>query len=147
MSTDVTAKKPFYLGTNFYLALLMLIGSFWALPLGLGNELTIAFTAVIAAFGLFREWLKTKPQRLPLREWLKRDANTWNYLAGVLLTILPFAGELVPALRDVVDAIITKQWNLLLTRIITLGTIAYYLFFKREKEEEMPIPARPGVGR
>ena len=150
MNTDVTGKKPFYLSTNFYLALLMLIGSFWALPIELGRELTLAFTAVIAAFGLFRQWLKTKPGRLPLREWLKKDANTWNYLAGVVLTILPFAGELVPALRDVVDAIINGQWNLLLTRLITLGTIAYYLFFKREKSDTpapAPSPSRPGEGR
>jgi hypothetical protein len=147
MSTDVTAKKPFYQGTNFYLALLMLVGSFWAMPIDLGNELKLAFTAVIAAFGLFRQWLKSKPERLPLREWLAKDANTWNYLAGVVLTVAPFAVELVPALRDVIDSILTQQWNLLLTRLITLGTIAYYLLFRREKDEEPPVPARPGVGR
>lgn len=123
--------KKFWQGTNFYFALFMVGLSFFT---GIGGE-GIAQQAVslavgaIALVGAFRQFLPTAK----FKGWKQAfgEANTWNYLSGVLVLIVPQAGELIPALRELYDALILGNWGLVISRGIALLTIAFYLFKKK----------------
>lgn len=128
---ETTNQQPqkFYEGTNFWFALLMVILSFFGGGENVAQALVTAGFGVVAAIGVFRQFLvgaKWKGLKGTLAE-----PNTWNYIAGVVLTILPQATDLVPALHGVYDALITGNWGLVISRGIALLTIIYYLFVKK----------------
>lgn len=124
------AQKPFWTGTNFWFASLMLIGSFFSLSAGVGEAVVLSAGSVVATVGLVREWLKTSAKAKSPLAWLK-EANTWNYLAGVVAGIAPLFVDLIEPLRGVVDAVIVKDWGALATRIFTLATMLYYILIRR----------------
>lgn len=125
-------QTKFWEGTNFWVALLMVILSFFGG--GSGAE-GIAQTVVTTAFGGISAFFMVR-NFLVGAKWngfkaTFADANTWNYIAGVVLTILPQATDLVPALHGVYDALITGNWGLVISRGISMLTIIYYLFVKK----------------
>lgn len=128
---ESTNQKPqkFYEGTNFWFALLMVGLSFFGGGENTAQALVTAGVGVVAAIGVFRQFLvnaKWKGLKATLAE-----PNTWNYIGGVILTILPQATDLIPALHGVYDALITGNWGLVISRGIALLTIIYYLFVKK----------------
>lgn len=127
MSNSTTPK--FWEGTNFWFALLMVVLSFFGGGESTAQALVTAGFGVVAAIGAFRQFLvgaKWQGFKATLSE-----PNTWNYLAGVVLTIVPQATDLVPALQGVYDALIGGNWGLVISRGIALLTIIYYLFVKK----------------
>ena len=123
--SDQTPKK-FYQSTNFWLAVLMIVGSFWGLTTVAGDAIGIAFNAIIGAVGAVIIWLNTKP-KFDAKKALDRKSNLWMYLTNVILGILPMATDLVPALQDVVEAITLKQYSLIISRLFTLGTVIWVI--------------------
>ncbi len=122
-------EKKFWQGTNFWFAALMVVFSFFGGTEGLAQQIVSLGVGVVALFGAVRQFLpnaKFKGFKDALGE-----VNTWNYIGGVLTLIVPQAGELVPALRDLYDALITGNWGLVITRGVALLTIAFYLFKKK----------------
>lgn len=119
-------EKKFWQGTNFWFALLMFALSFFGGGEDLAQQVVSAVVGVVALFGAVRQFLpnaKFKGVKATLAE-----ANTWNYIAGVVVLIVPQAGELVPALRELYDALILGNWGLVISRGVALLTMAFYLF-------------------
>lgn len=126
--TNSTTPK-FWEGTNFWFAFIMVILSFFGGGENTAQALVTAGFGVVAAVGVFRQFLvgaKWKGFAATLAE-----PNTWNYLAAIMLTIVPKATDLVPALQGVYDALIGGNWGLVISRGIALLTIIYYLFVKK----------------
>lgn len=122
-------QKKFWQGTNFWFAALMVVFSFFGGTEGLAQQIVSLGVGVVSLFGTVRQFLpnaKSKGFKDVLGE-----VNTWNYISGVLTLIVPRAGELVPALRDLYDALIIGNWGLVITRGVALLTIAFYLFKKK----------------
>lgn len=108
----------------------MFIGSFFGLQENTAQQVVMAVVGIIAAGGGVRQFLQTAKFGGFL-ETLKQP-NTINYLIGVLTLVgIPQAGEIVPALKDVVDALVTGNWGLVITRGIALLTILFYIFKKK----------------
>lgn len=115
----------FLKGTNFYIAVLMLVFSFFGGNEGLAQQLVSTGVGLIATIGLVRQFLNTAKFQ-GFKNTLAQ-ANTWNYIGGVVLLILPQAGDLIPAVQSVYDALITGNWGLVISRGFTLLTIVFYL--------------------
>ena len=122
-------KIPNFLkGTNFYLALLMVVFSFFGGNEGLAQQLVSLGVGIVALIGAIRQFANTAKFQ-GFRNTLAQ-ANTWNYISGVVLLILPQAGDLIPAVQDVYDALITGNWGLVISRGFALLTIIYYMVRK-----------------
>ena len=129
MEDNNQTPAKFWEGTNFWFALIMVGLSFFGGGENVAQSLVTAGVGIVAAFGAFRQFLvgaKWQGFKQTLAE-----PNTWNYIAGIVLTILPQATDLVPALQGVYDALITGNWGLVISRGIALLTIVYYLFIKK----------------
>jgi len=120
-------KSPFQ-GTNLYLSLLLLVGSFWGLQEGLANQIIGSFAGLIAVVGATRNWVKIAKPR-GFKEYIT-DKNTWQYISVALLTFLPQADTLVPQLKSLVDALFTGNWTEIVKAGISLLTILYFLVIK-----------------
>lgn len=123
-------------GTNFWLAVLLFLGSWVALTEDAAGAIIVAVTAVVAAVGAVRLWIKNDFKWVGSKN-LNREANMWNYLGQIVIALFPLAGDLTPALADLVEALITKQWNLVISRVITLITVIIYLI-RQSKNDETP---------
>lgn len=121
--------------TNFYFAALMLIGTGWGLAADVGLEIITAGNALIAAAGLALQYFKNN-EFIGWRELVKKDANTWNYLVTLLGFFVTGADQIIPALAEVVDALVTKQWSVLITKVVTLFTVVYFIFFRGQTAKE-----------
>lgn len=120
-----TTTKPFWQGTNFYFAALMVVFSFFGGTENYAQQIVSTIVGVIALVGTTRQLLPS----FKLQNWKEvlGKTNTWNYLSGVAVLILPQATEFIPALRDVYDAMILGNWGLVISRGIALLTIIFYL--------------------
>lgn len=124
-----TSTQKFWEGTNFWFALIMVALSFFGGGESTAQALVTAGFGLVAGIGALRQFIvgaKWQGFGATLSE-----PNTWNYIAGVVLTILPQATDLVPALQGVYDALISGNWGLVISRGIALLTIMYYLFIKK----------------
>lgn len=106
----------------------MIALSFFGGGEALGKQMAASAVGLISVGGLFRQFLQTAKFQ-GFKNTLAQG-NTWNYLAGVFALVLPQAGELIPALRELYDALIMGSWGLVITRGIALLTIAFYMFKK-----------------
>jgi len=122
-------QKKFWQGTNFWFAALMVVFSFFGGTEDLAQQIVSLGVGVVALFGAVRQFLPNAKFK-GVKEVLGA-ANTWNYISGVVVLILPQAGELVPALRDLYDALILGNWGLVISRGVALLTIAFYLSKKK----------------
>lgn len=91
----------------------------------------------IAFAGVAREALKSAK----FIGWGKfLDANVWNYLVTVVVTILPMLEPVMPALKKVIDAIAVKDWGAALTALISAGTIVWYTIIKPRLDAKETAP-------
>lgn len=128
MSTNDT--KKFWQGTNFWLAITIFIGSFFGAPESLSTQVVMSMVGLVAAVGAVRQFLPNA-KFSSLKDRLK-DANTWNYLAGLVATLgIPNIDQLIPPLHDLSDAFMAGNWGLVVSRGVSLLTIAFYLFIKK----------------
>lgn len=121
---------PFWKGTNFWFAALMVVGSFWGLQEGTANAVIAVGVAAVGAFGLVRQFLSTAKFG-GFKEALLQP-NTLNYLVSALtLAGVPGAAELVPAFKQLAEALISGNWGLAITASISFITILFYIFKKK----------------
>lgn len=127
----MNTPKKFYQGTNFWLALLMFVGSFFGAPEALSTQVVMSIVGLIAAVGAVRQFLPNA-KFSSIKDRLK-DQNTWNYLTGLVVTLgIPNIDQLIPPLHDLSDAFISGNWGLVITRGVTLLTMAFYLLVKKD---------------
>ncbi len=113
-------------GTNFYLALLLFAGSWFALPEELGTSLYTYLAGLIGVFGALRLWAKNDFHFVG-KDNLKKNANMWNYLGQLVLIVLPEATNLIPAVADLTDAIVNKDTSVIVSRAMTLVVVLFYV--------------------
>jgi len=122
-------QSPF-LGTNFWVNALLLIGSLWGLQAATANTVVIAVFGLVGAVFAVRGFV-VSAKFAGFKAWAK-DPNTWSYLSAIVLAILPTASDLVPALKDLTDAFISGNWASVITAALSFLTIVYYRFFKNK---------------
>lgn len=131
MANELQTQTPkrFWEGTNFWFALIMVGLSFFGGGENVAQALVSAAVGLIGAFAVVREFIVNAK----FKGWKETlgEVNVWNYLAAIVLTILPQATDLVPALQGVYDALISGNWGLVISRCIALFTIIYYLAVKK----------------
>lgn len=124
-------KKKFWQGTNFWLATTIFAGSFFGAPEELSTQVVLSMVGLVASVGAVRQFLPNLKFD-SVKERLK-DANTWNYLTGVVATIgIPNIDQVIPPLHDLSDAFISGNWGLVVSRGVSFLTIVFYLFFKKQ---------------
>ncbi|MEM9930916.1 MAG: hypothetical protein AAF840_13930 [Bacteroidota bacterium] len=132
-------NKKFYEGTNFWVALTLLVAGAWT---GFNTETGNAITSfVIASFGAVfavRQMIKT-PRR-SLQEWW-RSNNTKNYLGAILVAVFgEGATQLIPLLNDLLEAIQVGNITGILTALLSFATILYYLIRNPQPPNSAPAP-------
>lgn len=120
-------------GTNFYLAAILFVGSWIGLSEELGTSIYTTLAGTIGLFGALRLWAKND-FHFKGKENLNRSANMWHYLGQMVIVLLPEAGNLVPAIADVVDAVVKKDTSVLLSRGMTLVVVLFYLLKPKPNE-------------
>lgn len=122
--------QKFYQGTNFWIALFILVGSFFGAPESLAQQTVMAVVGLIAAGGAVRQFLpNAKFDSVKAR---LSDPNTWNYIVSFAATLgIPKLEELIPPLHELSDALIAGNWGMIVSRGVSLLTIVYYLFVKK----------------
>lgn len=128
--TNTTTATPFWQGTNFWVASLMVILSLFGGSEGLANTVVMSVSGVIAAFFAVRQFVKSAK----FGGWYKTlvQGNTLNYLAQVVVLIgIPNVEQLIPPLKDVIDAFTQKNWGRVISGVVSLATIVFYLFVKK----------------
>lgn len=121
---------PFWKGTNFWVASIMVIISLFGGGDGIANTVVMSVSGVIAAFFAVRQFINSAK----FGGWYKTlvQGNTLNYLAQVLILVgIPNVEQLVPPLKDLIDAFVQKNWGLVISRVVSLATIVFYLFVKK----------------
>lgn len=122
-------NQKFWQGTNFWFAALMFVFSFFGGTEDTAQVIVSAGVGLVAAAGAIRQFLPNL--KFTGFKAALAAPNTWNYLSGVLVLLVPQAGELVPALREVYDALILGNWGLVISRGIAFLTILFYIFKKK----------------
>ena len=116
-------------GTNVYVNILLLIGSFFG---GMsGDTATIivsAVMAVVAAVFAFRNWVVTAKFSLK-KSWVG-DPNNWAYVTAIIAGAVPAASELITPLKELANALVAGNWGNIITGAVTLLSIVYYKFLK-----------------
>lgn len=124
MSNTQTTK--WWQGTNFYIALIMVVGGLWT---GVQESdvktLVSGVFGVIASAGLLREKLKGS-EHIPVKDWIK-SKNTWNYIAIAVIQVIPaIPAELFARLNEIASAAIDKNWTAFISAVLSAATIIYF---------------------
>ena len=123
-------STPFWQGTNFWVAALMIVISFFGGGESLAQQVVMSVAGVIGAFFAVRQFVQTAKfggWYQTLVQW-----NTLNYVAQVLLLVgIPNVDQLIPPLKDLIDAFVQGNWGLIISRFVSLATIIFYLFIKK----------------
>lgn len=128
MSTPTTQK--FWQGTNFWVAALLVVLSLFGGGEGLATQVVMSVSGVIAAFFALRQFLSSAK----FGGWKETflQGNTLNYISQVLLLVgVPNIDQIVPPLKDLIDAFVQGNWGLVISRVVSLATIVFYLFIKK----------------
>lgn len=129
--TPTTATPTALTGTNVYINLILLIASlFGGMSQDLATLLAAALMGIVGAFFAFRNWLVTAKFKLD-KNWLS-DPNHWAYLSASVTGFFPALSLLMPSFKDLANAVVTKNWTLFLTTILTAASIFYYSFIKKK---------------
>lgn len=128
--SDQANKTPFWKGTNFWLAALLFVGSFFGLPKDTAQTTIMAVVGVVGAFGAARQFMQSAKWGGFIPTLLQ--PNTLNYLVSVLTLIgIPQADQLTDGLNGLVEAVVAGNWGLFITRLFSFGTIIFYLVRKK----------------
>jgi len=110
---------------NFLFSIIMLVGVAFGLSTDLANEVVGYVLGLVGIIGNLRLFFKDA-KFVGLLAWLK-NPNTWAYLAGIITAFSPQLETLIPALRSLFDAIITKNYGSIITALFALGSIIWGL--------------------
>lgn len=127
MSNTVNIK--FWQGTNFWVALILLVGGFFVgFPQEDATGAVTAFFALIATgFGI-REKVKGV---VSFKDWIS-GSNTWNYLGAAVVAIVPsIPTELFTSLQSIMQAAVGGNWQGIAVGVFSLATILYNVFKKK----------------
>ena len=123
-------STPFWQGTNFWVAAIMIVISFFGGGDSLAQQVVMSVAGVIGAFFAVRQFVQTAK----FGGWYQTlvQGNTLNYVAQVLLLVgIPNVDQLIPPLKDLIDAFVQGNWGLIISRFVSLATIIFYLFIKK----------------
>lgn len=118
-------NKKFYEGTQFWFALLILIGGFWGMTEDTASQIIASAVGLIGGVGVVRNFVKNADPKPFLPTLL--SANGINYLTAVLVAVSPQLGDLVPPIKKLIEAIQAGNWGAIISATVSLGTIIYYL--------------------
>ena len=122
-------KIPDFLkGTHFWIAALLFVISFFGGTEELATRVVMSIAGVISAFFAIRQFI----QSAKFGGWKETlvQGNTLNYLAQVLVLLgVPNIDQLIPPLKELVDAFIQGNWGLAISKGVAFITIVFYLFF------------------
>jgi uncharacterized membrane protein YdcZ (DUF606 family) len=130
-TTFTEPPKKWYESSGFFLSAVLLIGSLWGLKEQEATSLVTAVVGLVSAGATVWHALKRSKFK-GFYDWVK-DSNTWVYAAGVVGAFLPNAGELFPALKGVVEAILSKNFGAIMSALVALGVIVWNVFVKPKK--------------
>lgn len=122
------------LSTNFALALLIFIANAFGLSSGLAEEAVLIITGIVGFVGAIREALKSAA----FVGWKSLiSGNMFNYLVAVVATLTPYADQLAPGVKKLFDAILAKDLPQIISAVISLAVMAYYLFFQPNRAKAL----------
>jgi hypothetical protein len=135
-------EKKFWQSSNFWIILMTgVIGGFFVgFPREAVSDGIAAIFVLIYSGAIMRDAFSTMKF-----DWKKAigDKNWWNYLSGIVVSILPLIPvEVFQQLADIAQHAIGGNWQGVLVGVFGLLTILYHIFIKKE-----PVPNRPGQGR
>jgi hypothetical protein len=121
---DITNKKKWWQSSNFWTAVVLVIGGFFVgFPEVAGTEAVAGVFALIAVGKTLHNYFKTAA--FDWRSWLD-DANFWNYLATVVVAVFPtLPSGAIENLETAVRSAIGGNWQGLIIALFSLGTILY----------------------
>ena len=123
---------PFWKGTNFWIAALMVILSIFGGGEALASQVVMSVSGLIAAFFAVRQFVNSAK----FGGWKKTfvQGNTLNYLAQVLLLVgIPNVDQLVAPTKELVQAFVERNWGRVISAVVSLATIVFYLFIKKTR--------------
>lgn len=134
--------KKFWQGTNFYMALGLLILSASTLAMDQAQaQLTFLIEGVVAGIYLIRQVATGK---FSFKNF--QDKNGWNYLAQLILLVSPQFADLVPGLQKLTEALVAKDWGAVISALFSIGTILYYLVSNKGNRAEVARLGKSVVG-
>lgn len=119
-------------GTNFWIALLVFILSMFGGNESLASQVVMSVSGLIAAFFAVRQFVNSAK----FGGWKEAfvQGNTLNYLAQVLLLVgIPNIDQLIPPAKSLVQGFIDGNWGNVISSLVTLATIVFYLFIKKTR--------------
>jgi hypothetical protein len=133
-------KKPFFMSTNFLLAVVLFVSAVLGISDAIAKETMAAIIGLVSVGGLLREAVKSAK----FIGWDKFfDANTLNYLVGVLVAALPAYAVLfeqgTPLIAKLVEAVIAKDFGAIATGLFSVGSFVFFNFIKKDKEEDKKV--------
>ena len=117
-------------GTHFWVAGLLFVISFFGGTEELATKVVMSIAGVFSAFFAVRQFI----QSAKFGGWRETlvQGNTLNYLAQVLVLIgIPNIDQVIPPLKELVDAFLQGNWGLAISKGVALVTIIFYLFFSK----------------
>ena len=132
--------KDSLLGTNFWVNLLLLVGSLWGLQEPTATSVVVAIFGLVGAFFTVRNFL-VSAKFVGFKAWAT-DTNTLSTLGTVIVALIPTAGPLIPAIGDLTKAFVSGNWASIITAGLSLLSIVYYLFIKNNTAK---LPGAAGV--
>ena len=123
---------PFWKGTNFWIAALMVILSIFGGGEALASQVVMSVSGLIAAFFAVRQFVNSAK----FGGWKETfvQGHTLNYLAQVLLLVgIPNVDQLVAPTKELVQAFVEGNWGRVISAVVSLATIVFYLFIKKTR--------------
>lgn len=116
-------KKKWWESQGFLLAVVALIGSFWGMAEGDAKNIVSAVAGLVSAIAFVLQFFKTSK----FKGWKEvlQNSNTWAYLVAIFGLFIPSADLLFPALKDVSDALLSKNLGAIISALFTLGVVLF----------------------
>lgn len=130
--TTPKSEKKFWEGTDFYVVLGLVITSASSAFMEESQaQITWLVEGIFAGLYLIRQLATGK---FSFSEF--KINNGWNYVLQLVVLVAPQFAEAVPALRDLVDAFINQNWPAVISGLLSLGTILYYILTRPQNKAE-----------